>query len=187
MPPPVEDSVGYRMRGRCHTPRSGRPGLLTFGWVSLHPIGASPRRECARFPIAGEHNAFGPLAFGGAYHLKAVCPTAAGTPRCDAAKRRADPLVESGDRGLADLLPASRRRMHAALATVSGSRPAEVGRHAHLAIEPLLELQGELAAAAAAEALGAAADAVGHLERSIALTAAASIGRTMPRTERKKM
>jgi len=72
----------------------------------------------------------------------------------------------------ADLLPASRRRMHAALATVSGSRPAEVGRHAHLAIEPLLELQGELAAAAAAEALGAAADAVGHLERSIALTAA---------------
>lgn len=72
----------------------------------------------------------------------------------------------------ADLLPGSRRRMHAALAGVSGSRPVEVGRHAHLAIEPLLELRGELAAAAAAEALGAAADAVGHLERSIALAAA---------------
>jgi DNA-binding CsgD family transcriptional regulator/tetratricopeptide (TPR) repeat protein len=72
----------------------------------------------------------------------------------------------------ADLLPGSRRRMHAALAAVIGNRPASAGRHGRQAIEPLLELRAELAAAAAAEAVGAAADAVGHLERSIALMAA---------------
>jgi DNA-binding CsgD family transcriptional regulator/tetratricopeptide (TPR) repeat protein len=72
----------------------------------------------------------------------------------------------------ADLLPGSRRRMHAALAAVICNRPASAGRHGRLAIEPLLELRGELAAAAAAEAVGAAADAVGHLERSLALMAA---------------
>jgi DNA-binding CsgD family transcriptional regulator/tetratricopeptide (TPR) repeat protein len=72
----------------------------------------------------------------------------------------------------ADLLPGSRRRMHAALAAVLGPRPAEAGRHWHRAHEAGRELLSEVAAAEEAEAVGAAADALVHLERAIEVAGA---------------
>jgi len=77
----------------------------------------------------------------------------------------------------ADLLPGSRRRMHAALAVaLEAVRPAHAGRHAHRAHEPARELRCETAAATAAEVAGAAEDALGHLERAIELAGARLVG-----------
>ena len=72
----------------------------------------------------------------------------------------------------ADLLPGPRRRMHAALAGALDDRPEEAGRHWSLAHEVERELRSEAAAAAGAEAVGAAADALAHLERAIGLAGA---------------
>jgi DNA-binding CsgD family transcriptional regulator/tetratricopeptide (TPR) repeat protein len=77
----------------------------------------------------------------------------------------------------ADLLPGSRRRMHAALgAALEERRPADAGRHAHRAHEPVRELGCEISAASFAEAAGAAEDALGHLERAIELAGAPIAG-----------
>lgn len=77
----------------------------------------------------------------------------------------------------ADLLPSSRRRTHASLAAaLEAERPAEAGRHAHRAHEPVRELRCATAAASHAEAAGAAEDALGHLERAIELAGARVTG-----------
>ena len=72
----------------------------------------------------------------------------------------------------ADLLPGPRRRMHAALAGALDDRPEEAGRHWGLAHETERQLRSEVEAAAGAEAAGAAADALAHLERAISLAGA---------------
>lgn len=80
----------------------------------------------------------------------------------------------------ADLLPGSRRRMHAAIASaLEVVRPAEAGRHAHRAHDPQREMTCEVAAAATAEAAGAAEDALGHLERAIELGGARTLDGTL--------
>ena len=72
----------------------------------------------------------------------------------------------------ADLLPDSRRRMHAAVASALGTHSAEAGRHWHRAHEAGRELLAEMQAAAEAERAGAAADASAHLELAIELMGA---------------
>ncbi|MFH1474309.1 MAG: AAA family ATPase, partial [Chloroflexota bacterium] len=72
----------------------------------------------------------------------------------------------------ADLLPGSRRRMHAALAAVLADHPSEAARHWHMAHEARGELASTFIAAAEAEQVGAAADALVHLERAIELAGA---------------
>ena len=72
----------------------------------------------------------------------------------------------------ADLLPAERRRMHVAAASALGARPAEAEQHWLRAHEPDLALGAALAAASAAEAVGAGGDALVHLELAIALESA---------------
>lgn len=72
----------------------------------------------------------------------------------------------------ADLLPGPRRRMHAALGAVLADHPAEASRHWHRAHEARPELAACVAAASQAEATGAAADALAHLERAIELAGA---------------
>jgi len=72
----------------------------------------------------------------------------------------------------ADLLPGSRRRMHAAVASALGAHPAEAGRHWHRAHEAGRELRAEMEAAAQAERIGAAGDALVHLELAIELSGA---------------
>jgi len=76
----------------------------------------------------------------------------------------------------ADLLPAPRRLMHAALAAALGNHPAEAGRHWHRAHEAGRELLAEMAAAAEAERIGAAGDAVVHLELAIGVSGAPAAG-----------
>ena len=76
----------------------------------------------------------------------------------------------------ADLLPGPRRRMHAVLAAVLADHPAEASRHWHRAHEATHELERTIVAAAEAEEIGAAADALVHLERAIEL-AGAPVGR----------
>lgn len=80
----------------------------------------------------------------------------------------------------ADLLPGSRRRMHAAVARALGAHPAEAARHWHRVHEAGHELEAASAAATEAERVGAAVDTLAHLERAIeaagAPTAAGSIG-----------
>ncbi len=73
---------------------------------------------------------------------------------------------------VADLLPGPRRLMHASVASVLEGHPVEVGRHWHRAHEAGRELAAESAAAAAAEEVGASADALVHLERAIELAGA---------------
>jgi DNA-binding CsgD family transcriptional regulator/tetratricopeptide (TPR) repeat protein len=72
----------------------------------------------------------------------------------------------------ADLLPGPRRRMHAVLAAVLADHPAEASRHWHRAHEATHELEWTIVAAAEAEEIGAAADALVHLERAIELAGA---------------
>jgi len=72
----------------------------------------------------------------------------------------------------ADLLPGPRRRMHAVLAAVLADHPAEASRHWHRAHEAVHELEATIVAAADAEEIGAAADALVHLERAIELAGA---------------
>lgn len=72
----------------------------------------------------------------------------------------------------ADLLPGPRRRMHAALAAVLAAHPAAASRHWHRAHEASHELAATIVAASDAEEVGAAADALVHLERAIALAGA---------------
>ncbi len=72
----------------------------------------------------------------------------------------------------ADLLPGPRRRMHAVLAAVLADHPAEASRHWHKAHEARHELAATLIAASDAEAIGASADALVHLERAIELAGA---------------
>lgn len=72
----------------------------------------------------------------------------------------------------ADLLPGSRRRMHAAVASALAAHPAEAGRHWHRAHEAGRELRAEMEAAAQAELIGAAGDALVHLELAIELSGA---------------
>ena len=72
----------------------------------------------------------------------------------------------------ADLLPGPRRRMHAVLAAVLVDHPAEASRHWHRAHEATHELEWTIVAAAEAEEIGAAADALVHLERAIELAGA---------------
>jgi DNA-binding CsgD family transcriptional regulator/tetratricopeptide (TPR) repeat protein len=72
-----------------------------------------------------------------------------------------------------DLLPATRRRYHSALAAAAAAapvpQPATALTH-HLAAHELAEAeQAALAAAAAAEALDAGTDALGHYERALDL------------------
>jgi hypothetical protein len=62
--------------------------------------------------------------------------------------------------------------MHAALAGALDDRPEEAGRQWGLAHETERELRSEVEAAAGAEAAGAAADALAHLERAISLAGA---------------
>jgi DNA-binding CsgD family transcriptional regulator/tetratricopeptide (TPR) repeat protein len=105
--------------------------------------------------------------------------------RCDASGRRSTETPIGGETPAlrirheliaaaldADLLPGPRRRMHAALATVLADRPSEASRHWHKADEAGHELAGTIAAAVAAEEIGAAADALIHLERAIELAGA---------------
>lgn len=88
----------------------------------------------------------------------------------------------------ADLLPGSRRRMHAALgAVLEERRPADAGRHAHRAHDLARERACSIDAASAAEAVGAAADALGHLERAIELAGARFEGRTMTPQEEPRL
>ncbi len=73
----------------------------------------------------------------------------------------------------ADLLPATRRRYHSALAAASdyeaNSKPANALIH-HLAAHELVEAEGAaLEAAAAAEEIDASADALSHYERALEL------------------
>lgn len=72
----------------------------------------------------------------------------------------------------ADLLPGSRRRMHAALASALDDRAEEAERHWQRAWEPARMLAAATAAASAAEAAGASVDALAHLERAIELVGA---------------
>ena len=72
----------------------------------------------------------------------------------------------------ADLLPGARRRLHAALGAVLADHPAEASCHWHTAHEARQELACTLIAAAEAEEIGAAADALVHLERAIELAGA---------------
>jgi DNA-binding CsgD family transcriptional regulator/tetratricopeptide (TPR) repeat protein len=74
----------------------------------------------------------------------------------------------------ADLLPDQRRRMHAAVATALVAHPAEATRHWLRAYEPARARAAALQAAAAEEAAGAGADALGHLELAIELTVPAT-------------
>lgn len=74
----------------------------------------------------------------------------------------------------ADLLPDQRRRMHAAVATALAVHPAEAARHWLRAYEPARARAAALQAAAAEEAAGAGADALGHLELAIELSVPAS-------------
>ncbi len=77
----------------------------------------------------------------------------------------------------ADLLPGSRRRMHAAVASALGAHPAEAGRHWNRAHEAGRELLAEMEAAAEADEIGAAGDALVHLELAIELSGApATVG-----------
>ena len=77
----------------------------------------------------------------------------------------------------ADLLPGSRRRMHAALGVaLEDAHPAAAGRHAHRAHEPAREFRCAIVAASIAEAAGAAEDALGHLELAIELAGTRFIG-----------
>lgn len=72
----------------------------------------------------------------------------------------------------ADLLPAERRQMHVAAATALGERPAEAEQHWLRAHEPARAFAAAIAAADAAEAVGAGGDALAHLELAIALESA---------------
>ncbi len=72
----------------------------------------------------------------------------------------------------ADLLPGPRRRMQAALASTFADRPFQAGRFWHRAHEAGHELVAEVEAAAEAERMGAAADALIHLEGAIELSGA---------------
>ncbi len=84
----------------------------------------------------------------------------------------------------ADLLPGTRRRMHAALAASLDDSPEEAGRHWHLAHDTERELQSEVAAVSGAEGAGSAADALEHLERAIGLAGApAAVGTLSVRDE----
>jgi DNA-binding CsgD family transcriptional regulator/tetratricopeptide (TPR) repeat protein len=70
---------------------------------------------------------------------------------------------------VADLLPATRRRYHAAASAAESTEPATVLIH-HLAARQLAEAERTaLAAATAAEALDAGADALAHYETALAL------------------
>ena len=73
-----------------------------------------------------------------------------------------------------DLLPDQRRRMHAAVATALAAHPAEAARHWLRAYVPARARAAALQAAAAEEAAGAGADALGHLELAIELTVPAT-------------
>jgi DNA-binding CsgD family transcriptional regulator/tetratricopeptide (TPR) repeat protein len=73
-----------------------------------------------------------------------------------------------------DLLPDQRRRMHAAVATALAIHPAEAARHWLRAYEPARARAAALQAAAAEEAAGAGADALGHLELAIELAVPAT-------------
>ncbi len=73
-----------------------------------------------------------------------------------------------------DLLPDQRRRMHAAVATALAAHPSEAARHWLRAYEPARARAAALQAAAAEEAAGAGADALGHLELAIELTVPAA-------------
>jgi DNA-binding CsgD family transcriptional regulator/tetratricopeptide (TPR) repeat protein len=83
----------------------------------------------------------------------------------------------------ADLLPGPRRRMHAVLAAVLVDRPAEASRHWHRAHEATRELERTIVAAAEAEEIGAAADALVHLERAIELAGAPVTAGTLSTSE----
>jgi DNA-binding CsgD family transcriptional regulator/tetratricopeptide (TPR) repeat protein len=73
----------------------------------------------------------------------------------------------------ADLLPGPRRMIHAAVArSLETAQPTEACRHFHRAHEPVAELRCALDAASAAEAAGAAADALANLELAIELAGA---------------
>lgn len=72
----------------------------------------------------------------------------------------------------ADLLPGSRRRMHAAVASALDTHPAEAGRHWNRAHEAGRELLAEMDAAAEADRIGASGDALVHLELAIELSGA---------------
>ncbi len=79
----------------------------------------------------------------------------------------------------ADLLPGPRRRMHAALGEALADRPEEAARHWSRAHETGRELRSSVAAAAAAEQVGAATDALEHLERAISLAGAPGAAGTL--------
>jgi DNA-binding NarL/FixJ family response regulator len=79
----------------------------------------------------------------------------------------------------ADLLPGSRRRMHAALGEALADRPEEASRHWSQAHETERELRSSVAAAAEAEQVGAATDALEHLERAISLAGAPGTAGTL--------
>lgn len=79
----------------------------------------------------------------------------------------------------ADLLPGSRRRMHAAVARAVERHPAEAARHWHRVHEVGRELLAATAAAAEAELAGAAVDALGHLERAIEVSGIPAAGGTI--------
>ena len=70
---------------------------------------------------------------------------------------------------VADLLPAQRRAMHAAVATVLVDHPAEAAHHWLAAHETARAGEAAVAAAAAAEAVGAGADTLAHLELALEL------------------
>ncbi len=79
----------------------------------------------------------------------------------------------------ADLLPGPRRRMHAALGEALADRPEEAARHWGQAHDTGRELRSSVAAAAAAETVGAATDALEHLERAISLAGAPGAAGTL--------
>jgi DNA-binding CsgD family transcriptional regulator/tetratricopeptide (TPR) repeat protein len=79
----------------------------------------------------------------------------------------------------ADLLPGSRRRMHAAVARALEQHPAEAARHWHRVHEAGQELAAATAAATEAELAGAAIDALAQLERAIEVAGAPAAAGTI--------
>jgi DNA-binding CsgD family transcriptional regulator/tetratricopeptide (TPR) repeat protein len=106
-------------------------------------------------------------------------PRSGGTPGVSVRRPRHDPrgvlrlrhelVANALD---ADLLPGSRRRMHASVASALAMHPVEAGQHWHRAHEAGRELLAEMEASSEAERMGAPADALEHLELAIELVGA---------------
>jgi DNA-binding CsgD family transcriptional regulator/tetratricopeptide (TPR) repeat protein len=199
---PLEQLVVARAAGRSPECRQLLRILATAG-APLHPseiaatavayaaeIGRPAPRSAAR-PRRGDQDSLVDLLVGADEAIEHGFVERVGSPRDPRASAGAQKASRQHRGGgplrvrhellatalAADLLPGSRRRMFAALsAALEDARPAHAGRHAHRAHEPARELRCEMVAGSMAEAVGAAEDALGHLERAIELAGTRLVG-----------